>query len=85
MPFKTKRQKIAASQRRFTFSEGRISLIEKSDGQTLPIETTVQKASSNGSLVQAGDLHYIKKDVLKTIVIAAFIVIFQVLVYLRIG
>ena len=85
MPFKTKRQKIAASQRRFTFSEGKISLAEKSDRQILPAEAKVQKVSSNGSLVQTGDLLYIKKDVLKTIVIAALIVIFQILIYLRIG
>ena len=45
MPFKTKRQKIAASQRRFTFSEGKISLIEKSNRQVLPVEAKVQKGA----------------------------------------
>lgn len=84
MPFKTKRQKIAASQRRFTFSEGRISLTEKSNRHTLPVETSVQKVSIT-SWTQTGDLQYVGRDVVKTIVIAALIVIFQVLIYLRIG
>jgi len=85
MPFKTKRQKIAARQRRFTFSEGKISLTEKNARQTLPVEAKMQKMSSTGSSVQTGDLQYIKKDVLKTFVIATLIVTFQVLIYLRIG
>ena len=84
MPFKTKRQKIAASQRRFTFSEGKISLTEKSNQHALPVETSVQKASII-SRTQTGDLQYVGRDVLRTIVIAALIVIFQVLIYLRIG
>lgn len=85
MPFKTKRQKIAASQRRFTLSEGKISLIEKRGRQTLPIETKVQEVSSTSFSIQTEDLQYVRRDVLKTIAIAALIVIFQILIFLRIG
>lgn len=80
MPFKTKRAKIAAAARRFTFVETKTST-NQTQGV---IEKEILKASplpnQTHSLVKKieGDYSYVRTDLLKIMVLTAIIIAVQV-------
>lgn len=75
MPFKTKKQKLAASERRFTFVDGKVSLFD--------IKTNDPKKGSESAVYTSQD-SAIKEDVslsrelLKIVTICAIIIGIQV-------
>ena len=87
MPFRTKRQKIAAAQRKFVFSEGKVSLVtdEKLDGKKEAGHYVVKTKIEDKVLETKEDLRFVRRDVLKTLVIASLIIVFQLIILLRIN
>ena len=84
MPFKTKRQKLAAAQRRFTFSQSG-SVIYKADDTFNPSDSAEQssaKGVQKAHVAQVENLVYIKRDLLRILAIASFIIIAQLAISL---
>ncbi len=87
MPFKTRRQKIAAASRKFVFSDGKVSLV------TNDKSSREKERGSQANKVRIDDnfqgtkeeLMFVGKDVLKTLIIASLIIAFQLIILLRIG
>ena len=86
MPFRTKREKIAAAARRFTFVETKTSanlteeVIEKEKLKASPLPNQTH----NSTKKIEGDYSYVRGDLLKIMVLTAVIIAVQVaLVLLR--
>ena len=80
MPFKTKRQKLAASQRKFSFSKsGSFSY----DGAKTKLESSATSAKTvELSQDQIEDLAYVNKDSIRIAFGAFGIIFFQLLLYI---
>lgn len=72
MPFKTKRRKLKASKRHFVFSGGIVQIV---DPQKEMVGEELDKKQTNTSVE---NLSYLRKDLLKIILISAFILATQV-------
>ncbi|MBI2594073.1 hypothetical protein HYW39_00025 [Candidatus Curtissbacteria bacterium] len=75
MPFKTKRQKIKAAQRRFTFLEGGLINYHKTSQKVEGI-TTKKEAAVSGAI--EANYQYVKNDLVRIILFAALVVIGQI-------
>ena len=81
MPFKTRKHKIAAAQRNYTFAQTKVSLgsLQSDDeASQMELEKVKQKVEkTNGRSIE--DLSYIRRDLLKILVMASFIIAVQIL------
>ena len=81
MPFKTKRQKLAAAQRRFTFSDSGLAkyqIAEEKKGQVQEAEGQTADEMKT-SRVEIEDLSYVKLDLVKILLFASLIIGAQIL------
>lgn len=80
MPFKTKRQKISAAQRRYTFSEGKVSLVDvgrrPNSDVAEPAQMVQSDISDKGSNID--DKLLLKKDLLRILAISFIVIVSQV-------
>lgn len=74
MPFKTRRQKIAASQRRYIFAEDEVKI---SYGKNREPEIS-KKSDKPYSIKTIDDPLFLKQDLLKIVVISSIIVASQI-------
>lgn len=83
MPFKTKRQKLAAAARRFTFSDsGLVSYSQKSSAYQVAEEVKVQPeklreeklAAVKTSGGEIENLSYVRADLVKILILASLVV-----------
>ena len=79
MPFKTKRQKIAAAQRRYTFSEGTVSIVDfgKNSNDKKIVFSGVDKSNNTSKEIDI-DGKALSREVLKIVVISVIIICLQV-------
>ncbi|OGD89376.1 hypothetical protein A3I53_04470 [Candidatus Curtissbacteria bacterium RIFCSPLOWO2_02_FULL_40_13b] len=89
MPFKTKRQKLKAAERRYTIPQPL-----PIDYQSLAVSTTNHEPQEKITISKALDFtskqatsiepnyNYVKMDLLKITILAGFISIFQILIFL---
>ena len=81
MPFKTKAQKIAASQRRFSVSsQGKVSYINSSEDKASKEENSSILKVKKAPLREVGsieDLGYLKVDIFKIAIATSVIVAFE--------
>lgn len=82
MPFKTKRQKQAAAQRRFVFTEGTFSLENAGSDKTKNTISLPSVKLQSTTSEHKEDLLFIKKDLLKTVLIASVIIGAQIVLFL---
>lgn len=75
MPFKTRKQKESAAARRFTFSDGRISISNIED-QNMPSGKIHRQESVSG--LEKEDNLYLKKDLLKIVILSLLLIGAQV-------
>ena len=86
MPFRTKREKIAAAARRFTFIETKTStnLAQEVTEKTTLKASPLSNQTHNLTKKIEGDYSYVRGDLLKIMVLTAVIITVQVaLVLLR--
>lgn len=90
MPFKTKRQKLKAAERRYTVSDTipvdyqnlEVSAIDHGPQEKIAsIKTQDLKSKSATNSIEP-DYNYVKMDLLKIIILAGIISIFQLVVFL---
>lgn len=74
MPFKTRRQKIAASQRKYSFTEGGV---ENSYGLNQRQEIP-EKRDNISKMKTIDDTLFLRRDILKIVAISATIVAVQI-------
>lgn len=85
MPFKTRRQKLSAAQRRYTIAEN--ILVNYKSG---PRDTDFQKGDANQKQPQTKtklieeNYNYVKLDLFKTLIFAGTIIAVQLILLLRI-
>ncbi len=79
MPFKTKRQKLSAPSRRYTFSSGKVSI----EGSVKAFETTPYRKSEDS--LDKKDKLFLRKDLLKIIVLSSLLVGAQILLRLTLS
>lgn len=77
MPFKTKRQKIVAQQRRYVFGNGKVSFagINESTGGKNAVLANYSKASEEG--FDLGENKILKSEIVKIGAISALIIAMQ--------
>lgn len=80
MPFKTKRQKISAAQRRFIFSEGKVSLVGTEGRPNSNVTEAAQMGQGDTSYEDSNidDRLLLKKDLLRILVISFLVIVSQV-------
>lgn len=80
MPFKTRKQKLAARERRFTFSDSGVVSWQVKGDDNLKMERVEE--SKNGkmkfSFGELENLDYVRNDLLKILALAAVIIVAQV-------
>lgn len=88
MPFKTKRQKLSAAERRFTFSENGAVVYKSSSKQAVAEKDNQSfhksKKSTTSSEALIEDLGYVGPDLLKIGAFAFLIIALQFLLHLTI-
>lgn len=80
MPFKTKKRKLKASSRHYVFSEG---LVKIADLANVSTNSEFQTAKRNPGSIE--DLSYIRKDLLKIIIMSILILGGQILLRLTLS
>ena len=85
MPFKTRRQKLSAAQRRYTLSENIFVDYQTSQKNTGSEETrNIKRQATTQSKLIEEDYGYIKTDLAKTLIFAGTIVAVQFIILLNI-
>ena len=80
MPFKTKRQKTLASQRRYIFSEGKVSLSNAGSrpGGNVTSLTQIVQSDAYSRNLNIDNRLLLKKDLLRILVISFLVIVSQV-------
>ncbi|MBI3283154.1 hypothetical protein HYZ70_03720 [Candidatus Curtissbacteria bacterium] len=81
MPFKTRRQKLAAAARRFTFSQSGLVSYEVSSGKKEEPKTAheEQPGSFRSPAREIENLSYVRTDFLRILLLATLIIAAQIL------
>lgn len=84
MPFKTRKQKLAASQRRFTFSDSGLVSWQVGRGARGQLEKArgLENTEAKTSFGEIENLGYVKVDLVRILVLASLLVGAQVLLSL---
>lgn len=77
MPFKTRRQKLAAAQRRYTFIQSNPISYRNDTQPNLSEKTDVNKTKTDRERIEI-DYGYVKKDLLKILLFAGAICLIQI-------
>ncbi|MDO8487341.1 MAG: hypothetical protein Q7S45_03545 [Candidatus Curtissbacteria bacterium] len=79
MPFKTKKRKLKAGMRHFVFNEGAIKIIDSAE------EEFKNDAGYKKQVTTGENLSYLRGDLLKIIIISAFILAAQIMLRLTLA
>jgi len=77
MPFKTRRQKLAAASRRFTFTDSGPA-IYRGRSETTRVAEEVEKSGRENRPKEIEDLSYLRSDIIKIFLAASLIIGAQV-------
>lgn len=83
MPFKTRREKIAAGARRFVFSEGKVSLADVSKLSKVSATAKKEIGEISPRIEKVEDYGYVAADVLRTVFIALSLIAIQIILHFK--
>ncbi len=80
MPFKTKKRKLKAGMRHFVFDEGAVKIIDSQKEEFKSDTSYIKQPAARGE-----SLSYLRGDLLKIILISAFILAAQIMLRLTLA